>query len=339
MAKIVLTDLSINRLAYDEKTITYFDKNLSGFGIRIGKKRKTFILMQGDKREVVTLGHYPSLPLKDARRLAITRGASTSTISNKTRENAVLSFLDDCTGRLKTATINQYRQYLDICKPDLNDLTRAHVSAMLANFTSKPFAQNYAYATLRAFFNWCLDHEIIETHPLMRGRLPNKTRSRDRVLSDEELGRIWRHTKDDTYGRIMRLLILTGQRRMEVRNLKPEDVADGLVTFHTKGDKINIIPVTPIVQENLILPFTFNNWSSAKAKFDNDCGVDFRHHDLRRTLATKLASFGVPIVVIERILGHTFGGVKAVYNRHTYLPEVTNALLTYEAHIRKIALL
>ena len=52
-------------------------------------------------------------------------------------------------------------------------------------------------------------------------------------------------------------------------------------------------------------------------------------HDLRRTLATGMASLAVAPHVVERILNHTsgtFGGVAGVYNRFGYLPEMRDAL-------------
>lgn len=240
-------------------------------------------------------------------------------------------------GRVKPDTLSQYLSYLNQMEFTSLDLTYPEVMEKLKKWDGKPWAQNYAYASIRNFLNWCIEHGYIEKSPLFRKKSPNRTKSRDRVLSDEELGRIWRCTEDNTYGRIVRLLLLTGQRRMEVRNLKPEDVADGLITFHTKGDKVNVIPVTPLVKENLTLPFKFNNWGDAKRRFDNECGVDWRHHDLRRTLATKLVGMGVNFITVERILGHSLPGVSGVYIRHSYIPEMKAALLKWEEHIRQIS--
>ena len=49
-------------------------------------------------------------------------------------------------------------------------------------------------------------------------------------------------------------------------------------------------------------------------------------HDLRRTAATHMARLGVDEIVIERVLGHRIGGVKAVYNRYRYIEEKRAAL-------------
>lgn len=334
--KIQLTDLMIQGLHWTGKTALYFDDKVPSFGIRIGRKTKTFFVVRGVERKVITIGHYPSQTLKNARRdaqiaLAIDNAPSLD------YAKAIITFLEDVSGQLKQETAAQYKRYLEAM--DFKDIAfqKADVSRNLLKWAGKPWAQNYAYASLRCFLNWCLERELIPTHPLIHGKPPNKTRSRERVLTDSELGRVWRCTDDSTYGRILRLLILTGQRRIEVAKLKPEDIADGLITFHTKGDKLNIIPVTSLMQENLTVPFKFNDWSGAHTRFIEKCGVEFRRHDLRRTLATKLAQLGVDFIVIERILGHAQHGVAFVYNRYGYMEEVKNALLRYEQHVLKVS--
>ena len=49
-------------------------------------------------------------------------------------------------------------------------------------------------------------------------------------------------------------------------------------------------------------------------------------HDLRRTSRTLMAAAGVPDVAAELVLGHTQGGVQAIYNRHSYFEEKGDAL-------------
>lgn len=336
--RLNFTSRGLDALAPEQKLYVAWDAGLKSFGVRVSPKgTKTFIVMRGKDRKVTTLGRYPELSLKDARTKAMQEITAEPTPIASNPDKAIAAFAEDVKGRVKPDTLAQYLSYLNQMKLTTLELfSYADAQEKLKHWKGKPWAQNYAYASLRLFLNWCMDHGHIEKSPLLRKAPPNKTRSRDRVLSDSEIARIWRCTDDTTYGRMLRLLILTMQRRIEVRNLKPEDVADGLITFHTKGDKLNVLPVTPLVEENLKLPFDFNSWGWAKARFDTDCGVDFRHHDLRRTGASTLARLGVDFVVIERILGHARTGVAWTYNRHTYLPQMQAALELYEAHIRKI---
>lgn len=49
-------------------------------------------------------------------------------------------------------------------------------------------------------------------------------------------------------------------------------------------------------------------------------------HDLRRTFVTRLNDLEVALHVVEQLLGHTLGGVMAIYNRSQYLSEKEKAL-------------
>ncbi len=345
MAKMTLTDLALKQLKNEGKQVLYFDTILPNFGVRVSQKgAKAYIVMLGGEtsRKMKTLGRWPDMPLKEARMAAVALlgadSTSESTTGSKHYDDAVEAYLGDVSRRLMGDTVAQYRRFLLVLNFDktLGEITKADINQALKVYDGKPHSQNYAYAALRCFLNWCIDQDYLTTHPLIRGREPNKTKSRERVLSDKEMARVWRATEDTTYGRMVRVLILTGQRRMEVRNLKPEDVADGLITFHTKGDKINVLPLTPLVEENMILPFRFNNWADSLTRLAGEARVEFRHHDLRRSLATNMARLGVHDIVIERVLGHVVQNVKHTYNRYSYLPEVRDALLRYEDHIRKI---
>ena len=52
----------------------------------------------------------------------------------------------------------------------------------------------------------------------------------------------------------------------------------------------------------------------------------WRLHDLRRTFSTGMNDMGIPPHIVELLLGHSLGGVMAVYNRSQYLPEKLDAL-------------
>jgi integrase len=87
----------------------------------------------------------------------------------------------------------------------------------------------------------------------------------------------------------------------------------------------------------------FQGWSRAKAALDkrlNQAGVKvrpWRLHDIRRTVATRLADLGTLPHVIEAILNHVSGhkaGVAGVYNRATYAREKREALNAWADHFR-----
>src|SRR5262249_28584218 len=85
----------------------------------------------------------------------------------------------------------------------------------------------------------------------------------------------------------------------------------------------------------------FGGWSRCRADLDKRCGVtDWRLHDIRRTVATRMADLGVLPHVIEAALNHYSGhraGVAGVYNKSPYESEVRAALALWEDRVRSLA--
>lgn len=77
----------------------------------------------------------------------------------------------------------------------------------------------------------------------------------------------------------------------------------------------------------------FTNFSNMEKEFDRLNIPGWTLHDLRRTFATEWAKLGIPPHVPERMLAHstsTISGVAAIYNRHSYLPEMREAVSIFE---------
>lgn len=345
MTQVTLTDLTIQKLKPTDKQVTYWDKSLRGFGIRVSPAgAKSFVVMTGRDRKLTTLGRYPSISLKNARDEAkrVQTAVSAPTATNRT-QNAILAFLEDCAGRVKPQTLEQYRHYLAVITFNglLRDLTRVEVKRSLDTLSDRPVAQNMAFAALRAFLNWALRYDLIDRSPLSAMQVPNRVTSRERVLTDDELRAIWRETDFVPFGHIVRLCMLTGQRRSEIAGIQPEHVTDVITFPETKNHTTHSIPITPLVREHIPEHgFSFNNWGNRKKMLDERVGFSgWVLHDLRRTFSSNCARLGVPIHVTERVLNHktgTVSGIVATYNRYNYLKEMEDALLTYENFIRKL---
>ena len=83
-------------------------------------------------------------------------------------------------------------------------------------------AANRVHSCLSKLFSWATHAEIIESNPIRDVQKPSKEQSRERVLADSELARIWNGASKmgDAYGAAVRMLILTGARRDEVVLMK-----------------------------------------------------------------------------------------------------------------------
>ena len=190
--------------------------------------------------------------------------------------------------------------------------------------------------------------------------------SRERVLSDEELVAIWVATKDPSaYNAIVRMLMLTGQRREEVTAITWDEIAPDVSTWtipasRAKNGVAHIVPLSrqaqatlgpaPRIQRDaaadepeLVFPGLrgpFKGFSKAKESLDKDSGVKvWRLHDLRRTMATGLQKLGVRLEVTEAVLNHVSGsraGIVGVYQRHEWTDEKRAALNAWGAHVEAI---
>jgi len=183
-------------------------------------------------------------------------------------------------------------------------------------------------------------------------------KSRDRVLSDPELKQIWNACLDDQYGAVTRLLMLTGQRFNEIAALRWDEVHDEQIVLpgeRTKNGRAHIVPLSEPAKA-ILANFSranrkhvfgrddggFQGRSAAKAKLDERISgagkpvANWTPHDLRRTVATRMAELGVQPHIIEAVLNHVSGhkgGVAGIYNRATYDKEKREALNLWAEHV------
>ena len=89
-----------------------------------------------------------------------------------------------------------------------------------------PIMANRALAVTRKWFNWLASRDIISASPCVGVSPPAAEKHRDRVLSDAEIKLFWRAT--DTvgwpFGPLAKLLLLTGQRRDEVAEMRWSEI-------------------------------------------------------------------------------------------------------------------
>jgi integrase len=234
------------------------------------------------------------------------------------------------------------RNIHDIKKRDALALLDAIIAA------KKPIQANRIFAGLRKFFNWCIQRGVLEVSPCAGIEQPAPERQRDRVLSDAEVVALWRATDGDPAGPLLRMLLLTGQRRAEVSGMRWSEFAEAedlwsLPPARTKNKRAHIVPLSsqalaikeamPQIKGN---DFVFagadrTGYGRAKTRIDKlmPSVGQWQFHDLRRTLATNLQRLGVRLEVTESILNHTAGsraGIVGVYQRHDWADEKRDAL-------------
>ncbi|MER2269803.1 tyrosine-type recombinase/integrase [Methylobacterium oxalidis] len=386
-----LTKPKLARLSLpaDKSEIIVFDDVLPGFGIRLraGGKRTWIVQYRtGAKQRRVTLGSVEVIDPDEARRHArdilakVQLGSDPQIEKAEARARAVVTlgnvadrYLAKAKRKLRPRSYEEVGRHLTrhwrpLREFPLHKVQRAMIALRLSEIATEngPFAANRARASLSALFSWAMGEGLAELNPVLGTNKATEEVSRTRVLSDAELAAIWRGCGDDDYGRIVRLLLLTGQRREEVGGMRASEInADGTLwripPERTKNRIEHEVPLSEAAQmlikgaglvRDRDLLFgrgegSFAGWSKAKAALDRriaTAGVKvqpWRLHDLRRTAATKMADeLGVLPHVVEAILNHISGhraGVAGIYNRAAYRGEKRQALDGWAKYINDIA--
>jgi integrase len=202
--------------------------------------------------------------------------------------------------------------------------------------------------------NWFATRHDDYVPPIVRGmrRTNPKERARNRKLNDGELRAVWKIAEaNGTFRALVRLLLLTGQRRAKVVAMRWQDLAmDGTWTLpaeaREKGNAvelvlpaaaIDIVRTQPRLGEN---PYVLagrgnghiNGFSKAKRAFDDKLVAELPDmppwtlHDLRRTARSLMSRAGASSDHAERVMGHAIEGVEGVYDRHEYNDEKAEVL-------------
>jgi integrase len=309
----------------------------------------------------VELGHDPQAE-KQAKRQQATR----------TVRSVIAEYLEARRSELRPASFRVAKIYLTgayfrpLHRLAITAVTRADVAACIRAIVRERSTTTAAAArrALSKFFAWTIAEGLLGNgaNPVDGSDRPADPTPRDRVLSDAELVAIWNACGDDANpSRIIRLLILLGSRRQEVGGMRWSEIDLDAGTWtlpaeRSKNRRSHTIALPPaalaIVRS---VPRTsrdhlfgdrasagFLGWSYAKAELDRrltDAVKPWHLHDLRRTVATRMADIGIEPHHIEGTLNHFSGhraGVAGIYNRSVYERAVTAALVRWSEHVRAL---
>jgi integrase len=363
-----------------------FDDDIAGFGLRIragGSAKWVFQYRLGAKQRRLTLGSTKAVDPGTARKQAellhakVKLGldpagekAERQSQAAETFEAIMREYLKAKRAQLKPRGYLEVERYLLIhAKPlhrlQLAKIERRNIASLISGLASSSgrVAANRARASLSGFFAWAIRRGLVDVNPVM-GTERQDEKSRERVLSDDELRSIWSALGDDQYGAIVKLLMLTGQRAGEIGGLRWGEIVDDSIILppeRVKNARTHIVPLSgaasAIIEKqvrragrDLVFGWGeggFQGWSNSKEALDKritEAGgnpmAGWVLHDLRRTVATRMNDLGIaPPHVIEAILNHVSGhkaGVAGVYNRSDYAREKKNALALWAEHLRSV---
>jgi len=402
MPTMRLTTAAIERLprAKPGKRDEYWDTHLRGFGLRVNDKGgKNFFaryIVAGAGREFLPLGAFISgatdndpgslararkdagwaLDLaKTGRSPKAERGRINAEIQKAvagTYEKTVADFIE-LHAKPNNKSWHESQRLLMVEGADwlfrpLAEITRGDVlqrmDAIVAR--SAPYTANRFLAALKTMFKWAIERELVPGSPVAGLTRPLKKEiKRDRVLTEDELKKLWAAFEylGWPFGPIFKLLIVTGQRRAEVTNMRwaDLDLENKLWTLPASSTKagrthevplsdtaITIIEALPHLSGTFVFPSkarqkdkgderTVSGWSAAKKRAEKIAGFDdWRLHDLRRSMATHTRALGIDRDTVSAILNHTRSDVTGIYDRYSALPEKGRALDAWSNKLRVI---
>jgi integrase len=390
------------------KDALFFDDVLPGFGLRVTQGGKRIFLMQyrvGSKVRRATLGTWGTeLTVAKARRKAeVLRGEVRDrrdpVAERKASQAAVLAaeaeakvaaardtftvdkLIDEWTKHHLAARSASYAKRVPA---ELRAVVKKWLKAPAASFDRSdavrvlddaksnrgPIAANRLRAEARACWAWAVKRGALPDNPWEATPRPlARETARERILSDEELGALYKAAGGLTepWGVLVRVLILTGQRRGEVAGMRWNELDLDTGTWSLPGSRTkNGQPhVVPLPTEAVALLRTvkrrkeaevvfegprktaMSGFGKVKARLDEALAKAMTEvkrtpspwvlHDLRRTVATGLQRLGIRLEVTEAVLNHVSGsrsGIVGVYQRHGWDEEKKAALAAWAKHVK-----
>jgi integrase len=367
-----------------------WDEELSGFGFRLRRshdgrailKSWTVQYRHGGRKPRIKLGDYAVLGAEAARaeakkllgRVAIGEDPAADRRDRRDKDALVMArvvpeFLAAKEADLAPRTFVEITRYLTdpryfgpLHRLPLDTISLKEVAArivVIARESGNPTAAR-ARGALVTFFSWAMRMGLATSNPCI-GSINPPTTARERVLSGDELRKIWLACGDDDHGRIIRLLILLGARRQEIGgiswtelDLESPQPSWTLPKGRSKNKRPHTLPLLPMALGIISVPRMmsrdrlfgtraaegFSSWPQGKRMLDQRTGVEnWTVHDLRRSVATGMADIGIQPHIIEHILNHQSGhrrGPAGIYNRSNYQHETRIALARWEDHIRTL---
>lgn len=366
-----------------------WDDLLAGFGVRITSRgvKSFFVFTRLYGRPLrVTLGNYPALSLTDAREtarqalIAVQKGEDPRrrrSAAAGTVDHLIEEFKKRHLSKLKASSAKVAAYYLDsrflrrFRNRRFAEIKRGEIRAFIDDIVDegRGTTANRTLAAVRGMYSWAVERGEMEISPCHGIKAPAKEVQRSRFLTMDEVELVWRASEvlSPAYRAFVRMLLLTGQRRESVAQMRRRDIVNDIWTIpreNMKGDRTHSVPLSTLAKATLAsvpiiddcdIVFTTDGrtavqgFSKMKAQIDSELGrlikardgeatemAHWRIHDLRRTAGTHIARIGHPRLLVSKILGHAEGGVTQIYELYSYDEEKRRALEAWSYEIERI---
>lgn len=339
-----LSDSMITRITNDTgKQVFLWDRDVPGFGVRISKRRKSYVIrlsLEG-KREIRTIGHYGILDTATARSIAkneiLTAYGCTPRITTaRTVSQVGTDYIELISSKTKKSWVNDSYNLSSHIEPafgdtPITDLTTIQIDKWHKNIPAK-YNANRTLALLSTICNQAIKWGELNNNPC-KGVSKNKEYSRDVFIEKDFYPTFLEAVEKEEapYPTIIKLLLHTGLRKTELLSLKWEnvDLDSSLAKIPTtKNGRPHMLPLTKVAV-GLIKELPKDNdylfhyqgyplldikrpWDRIRTRINRP---DLRIHDLRRTIGSWLAQSGVSLHLIGEVLNHKNPKTTMVYAR------------------------
>ena len=350
-----------------------WDVDVPGLFLRVQARKKTWGLRYNFEGEAATsakrrdhLGEYPGLGLYDAREkarnvLRALEGGRDPRARVQDMPKRLLGELADQFARdylpkeTRSSTQQEWARLIRVeLKPLLGEVdptqvraARARVREALESIVTRGGGEtaNRLHVVAGRVISWAVSRDLVD--PAASGvfaglEKPVPTAVRSRVLSDEEINKLWPAIQEEPprEAAFWEFAFRTGQRRGEIIGATFEQFASPHEwRFIVKGGREHWLGLPTQVDELVarlrILagksPYLFASRRAetghlatvqkSLARLKTAIGAEFRIHDIRRTVATKLGELGIADDVVSRVLSHSGGGGAPITRRHYNLAQ------------------
>jgi integrase len=400
MPRVALTDRFCSSAKALGSQTDYFDKTVPGLALRItdrGHRSWSFLFTspRDGKRARATIGTYPATSLAAARGRAlearwhvdagkdprlVMAGQATAGMTMAGLIGAYLADPEKAALRSRAEIQRRLKKNVEpmIGAVKVSELRRRDVrnvtDAILRR--GRPVEATRVFEDVRAVVRWAVQNEYLEANPLDGVLKPAAATECDRVLSDEEIKKLWQGMpaalgRSVQCQQIIQLCLITAQRVGEVAGMLPSELdlkarEWRLPGARTKNGHAHVVPLSdmaidiiraaakaagggrpvfacgegslpPAAVARTILRANETSKERPRGRF----GIaPWSAHHLRRTALTGMARLGVAPIILGHIANHrstTRAGVTlAVYSQYTYDAEKREALDRWAARLKEV---
>ncbi len=196
-------------------------------------------------------------------------------------------------------------------------LTTERMDALREELTDRGYGPAYInrfLAALCTLLKWARKRKLLLVLPDFPWQ--EEPPGRTRTLTYQEEAEVYAWFEQRGHHKLadfLRVLILTGMRRMENFKLRPQDIVGQYARLYdTKNGDVRSVALVPEARDILLkrLPwrFSLSRLSALWLEMRSDIGLGFDRefviHSLRHTFGTRMVDAGIPLNVIQPALGH-----------------------------------